>query len=222
MSRMLLFSTGSCAFGSMVALEWAQQPYRLCRVAVEDHHAPVHLAINPTGEVPSLILDSGVLTESFAILHHIGANSKNPRITPRQGTAEFDRFNMILSYLTSTFHPAFRPIIHADRYAPEPYVESVRECAVQALPKYYAHIESLLAEREWFVGNTASAVDVYLYGLARWGASFFSIREMYPQIAALTQRLESDPAVQFALSAEQGTLPQSSTYCEGFVALRDI
>ncbi len=67
MSRMLLCTTGSYAFGSMVAVEWTQQPYRLCRMPVEDHHALVHLAINPTGAVPSLVLDTGVRTD-FCVL----------------------------------------------------------------------------------------------------------------------------------------------------------
>ncbi|MGO7258855.1 glutathione S-transferase N-terminal domain-containing protein, partial [Rhizobium brockwellii] len=66
-----------CSFGSIVALEWSGLPYRLCRVEMPEMVSTDDYArINAVGETPSLLLEDGrTISESMAILHHIGARA---------------------------------------------------------------------------------------------------------------------------------------------------
>ena len=105
MSTILFYTPGSCAFGSMIALEWLGLPYRLCRVEKEVRASSDYAKVNPLKLVPVLRHGKTTLTESFAILDHLGACDEHRRLVPKQGTAHFDRLNEILSYLTTTFHP---------------------------------------------------------------------------------------------------------------------
>ena len=64
-----------CSFGSIVALEWLNQPYRLCRVnMLEDMQSDLYAQVNPARETPVLLLEDGsTLTQSAAILQNIAA-----------------------------------------------------------------------------------------------------------------------------------------------------
>jgi glutathione S-transferase len=62
----LFFTPESCGLGSSIALEWLGKPYRLCRLSVADHNDPAYLRLSPLGEVPALLTDDRVITESFA------------------------------------------------------------------------------------------------------------------------------------------------------------
>ena len=221
MTPVLFLTPGSCGLGSNIALEWLGKPYRLCRLNVADHTDPDYLRLSPLGEVPALITGARVITESFAILHHLGAQDASGRLVPH-GSDAIDRLNQTLSYLVSTFHPAFRPVFHADRFATtESGKREAFEAAVARLPREYAHVEGLLAPTGWFVGATPSVADAYFLGLARWGDKYVD-QSNYPNVRRLRERMAQDPAVAFALAAEQGDPLASSGKFEGMVELVDI
>jgi glutathione S-transferase len=214
----LFFTPGSCGLGSNIALEWLGKPYRLCRLSPADHTDPAYLRLSPLGEVPALVTGDRVITESFAILHHLGAQDPSGRLVPRD-PGSFDRLNQTLSYLVSTFHPAFRPVFHADRFAiTEAGHREALEAGVARLPKEYDHVEGLLEATGWFVGGAPTVADAYFLGLARWGDEFVH-RTAYPNIRRLRERMGEDPAVAFALAAEQGRPTISSGRFEGLVNL---
>ena len=64
-----------CSFGSIVALEWLGEPYRLCRIEMPAVvQSDAYREINPVGETPTLVTATGdPISESMAILNHLGA-----------------------------------------------------------------------------------------------------------------------------------------------------
>lgn len=221
MTPILFVTPGSCGLGSIVALEWLGRPYRISRLSVEEHSDVRYLALSPLGEVPALLSSGRILTESFAILHHLGTQDAAGRLIPKDA-ASFDRLNQSLAYLVSTFHAGFRPIFHPDRFAiTEAGRKEAYDAAVGRLPKEYAHVERLLEDTGWFAGPGPSVVDAYFLGLARWGDKFIDVRS-YPNIRRLRERLSEDPAVAFALDVEQGNSNTSSGSFQGLIGLADV
>ena len=94
-----------CSFGSIVALEWLGQPYRLCRIDMPNEvTGDAYRRINPIGETPSLLDGDGqVISESLAILNHLGARGIDRGLGFAQGTRDFDRLNQLLAYLNTSF-----------------------------------------------------------------------------------------------------------------------
>src|SRR5688572_4734757 len=84
-----------CSLGSIVALEWTGQPYRLCRIDMPGVvSGAAYRRINPVGETPSLMTACGeVVSESLAILNHIGAGALDSGLAFPQGSGDFDRLN---------------------------------------------------------------------------------------------------------------------------------
>ena len=61
-----------CSFGSIVALEWLGQPYRLASNMPDDMQSDCYAQVNPVRETPVLLLENGAtLSESAAILQNI-------------------------------------------------------------------------------------------------------------------------------------------------------
>ena len=219
----LFFAKGSCAFGSIVGLEWLGQPYRLVRTQKSDHTNPAYRRFNPTGEVPTLLVGDRTISESVAILHHVGSRDPRHSLVPAQGTAAFDQFNQILGYLVTSVHPGFAPFFHADRLGgpTQAAQRAVHEAGLARLPERYERIEALLSATGWLVGDAPTLADAYLIGIIRWGDDLIN-QSPYANLRALRDRLAQDPAVRFAQAVEDGDAASPSGAFQGFVKLDDL
>ena len=70
----LFGSAGSGSAAVEMALERCGVPYRVVRASTWEDDSPRAelLAVNPLGQIPTLQTDEGVITESAAILIHLG------------------------------------------------------------------------------------------------------------------------------------------------------
>ena len=145
-----------CSFGSIVALEWLGQPYRLCRVNMpQDMQDDLYAQVNPVRETPVLLLESGAtLSESAAILQNIAYRDLGRGLGFRQGTPEYDRLNQVVAFLNTTFFSAFGPLWTAYEMEENPPVqEMLRTLGRKQVAKAHAHLEAMLGDREWLAGD---------------------------------------------------------------------
>ncbi|EJC82212.1 glutathione S-transferase [Rhizobium leguminosarum bv. trifolii WSM2297] len=203
-----------CSFGSIVALEWSGLPYRLCRVEMPEMvSSDDYLRINPVGETPSLLLDDGrVISESMAILQHIGARTVGSGRAFVQGSEDFDRLNQMLAFLNTTFFKAFGPLWYAFEHALQPdEKQALTAYGIAAVEKAHYTLERLLDGREWLVGNGPSLADAYFVGIARWN-DFHKVvdRSQFPGLHRLYERMQQQPAVRFAHAIEHRQEAKSS------------
>lgn len=214
-----------CSFGSIVALEWSGLPYRLCRIEMPSEvTSDAYRGINPVAETPSRLASDGrVLSESFAILHHIGAQSRDPHLVPRQGTAAFDRFNQLLAFLNTGFFGSFAALWYAMEHGLDDAEQGpLRRMAHRKVRKAHADLELLLGEQPWLAGEHRSAADGYFMGIARWN-DFHQVldRRDFPRLHRLHERLRQDPAVRFAHAIEHGEPATSAGGFQGHVSLTE-
>ncbi|WP_129642715.1 glutathione S-transferase family protein [Peristeroidobacter agariperforans] len=215
-----------CSFGSIVALEWLGQPYRLCRIdMLRDMQSHLYARFHPDRKTPALLLEDGtVLTESAATLQNIAARGIPKGFGFAQGTREFDRLNQRIAFLTTTYFAAFGPLWHAykmDQNSPVPGV--LREVGRETVAKANEQLESMLANSEWLMGSRKSLADAYFIGLARWGKYHRVVEPgQYPNVDRLIHRLEADPAVVFAHAIEDERSAASSGGFRGHIALEEL
>lgn len=215
-----------CSFGSIVALEWLNQPYRLCRVNMpEDMQTDLYAQINPVRETPALLLENGaVLTESAAILQNIAARGIAQGLGFAQGTLEFDRLNQRLAFLNTTFFSAFSPLWRAYEMEENPPVQNMlRDLGGSSVAKAHAQLDAMLANQEWLVGNQRTVADAYFVGLARWANYHRVIKQTdYPNVLGLFEKLEADPAVAFAHAIEEARPAKSAGGFRGHVTFEEL
>lgn len=215
-----------CSFGSIVALEWLNQPYRLCRIDMpQDMRSELYARINPVRETPVLLLENHLaLSESAAILQNISMRGVKQGLGIAPGTPRFDRLNQVIAFLNTTFFSSFSPLWKAYEMESNPPVQDLlRELGRAEVAKAHAHVEAMLADREWLAGDQRTVADAYFMGLARWATYHRAVDQRdYPRLHRLVQRLEADPAVIFAHAIEEQRPAQSSGGFRGHVSLAEV
>jgi glutathione S-transferase len=214
-----------CSFGSIVALEWLGQPYRLVRVTMpEDMQSDLYARFNPVRETPVLLLENGFsLSESAAILQNIAARAPD-RLGFPAGTVEHERLNQRMAFLNTTFFSAFSPLWAAYEMEENPPVQNVlRDQGRRLVAKAHGQLDAMLDGRDWLVGSRRTVADAYLSGLARWAPYHQAVDQAaYPNLSRLLRKLDADPAVIFARAIEAGEAPQGSGGFRGHVTLEDL
>ncbi|TLM76593.1 glutathione S-transferase family protein [Microbulbifer harenosus] len=215
-----------CSFGSIVALEWLGKPYQLCRVEMPEMvTTEVFRRINPVAETPSLLTNTGdVISESIAILSHIGAQGIEQKLGFAQGTREFDQLNQMLAFLNTTFFGAFAPLWHALEHSAEgAKKEALTHYGRGAVERAHTALEAMLGNKEWLLGKQRTLADAYFIGIARWNEYHKVVdRRDYPGLQRLYNKLEADQAVIFAHAIERQEVGASSGGFQGEIGLSDV
>lgn len=223
----LLYGVPSgCSFGSIVALEWLGLPYRLSRIAMpEDVTSDDYRRLNPVAETPTLITPDGeAISESMAILNHLGARGLGTGLAFAQGTRDFDRLNQMLAFLNTTFFNAFSPLWHALEHGSEGTEKRVlTDYGRGKVVRAHAVLEQMLGDRPWLLGDQRTLADAYFIGIARW-TRYHDVadRRDYPRLQRLFEQLEADPAVIFAHAIEAERPAVSAGGFLGHVSLREV
>jgi glutathione S-transferase len=215
-----------CSFGSIVALEWLGEPYRLCRIEMpEVVQSDVYRQINPIGETPTLVTATGEwISESMAILNHLGARGISKGLSYAQGTPGFDRLNQVLAFLNTSFFAAFGPLWYALEHGIEGSDKEVlRAYGAAKVTKAHADLEQMLGHKDWLLGDRRTFADAYFTGIARWTKYHDVVdRRDYPGLQRLFERLEADPAVRFAHAIERGEPAVSVGSFMGEISLDEV
>lgn len=217
-----------CSFGSIVALEWLGQPYRLHRIdMLADKPGGAFAKASPLGQTPALLLGyGGGLSESLAILHHIAARGLDKGLGFAQGSKEFDQLNWMLSYLHTSFHSDLGYAWNAFKLDKNDKAgrELLRKMAREKAANDYAYLQSVLEGREWLVGDHKTVADAYFIGIARWGEDLglFDLAKEYPRLHQHMAKLEADPAVIFAHAIEDETPATSTGGFRGHTTINEL
>jgi glutathione S-transferase len=201
MNMNLYYSPGACSLAAHIAMREAGLSCKCVRVDLMRKTVAAdgsnYLAINPMGQVPSLLLADGVLlTECAAVLQYIADLAPSARLAPPAGSLERYRLMSILNFIATELHKAFAPLFHP--HTPEDYKAAVR-CDRRAL----LHIEAMLADgRSWLMGEDFSVADAYLFSVLRLGPRIGIALEAFPQTAEFMARAAGRVAVGRALAAE--------------------
>lgn len=220
------FPLGS-SMGLVAALEWLGKPYRLCRVdMLGEMREPSFARINARHETPAFVNEHGlVFSETMAIVRWIENRDSERRISFDPLSAESDRMHQFIGFLNTGFTAAFTPHwVALEMDPPNPALQkTLREWGAQRIIERHDKIEAMLGDTPYVMGERPTLADAVLVGVARW-LDFHEIadKSRWPRLARLRQRLESDPAVKYAVALEDGERPAYSGLCKGHLSLETL
>jgi glutathione S-transferase len=202
----LYYAVGACSLAPHVALEWIGAPYEAARVQYGSREL---LAVNPAGAVPTLREDDGwLLTQAGAILDYLAQKHPEAKLaggSDMRAKAEAHRWS---AFFTSDVHSAFWPIFMPDRYSTdgsENARRAVAEAGRKLVAKQFGILNRHLDGREYILDGGRSVMDAYSFPMIRWAIKLLpgGLNE-YPNVQALHDRMNADPAVQKVLARETG------------------
>lgn len=125
-----------------------------------EHKTSGFLALNPKGQVPALLLDSGeVITETPAIMLAIGEMAPESGLIPADRVQRWQVMEWLSWYayqFPRAFQPAFRPAI----FGPPPAENQIREGGLKRVGEVLEFLESRLGGQDWLVGGRLTAADL--------------------------------------------------------------
>jgi glutathione S-transferase len=181
----LYFAPGASSMAPHIALHEIGVPFesRPISFADKENRTPEYLAINPGGQVPTLLIDGRPLTEVAAILFYLARRFPAAGLLPQHELEAQAQVVSWMSYIASTVHPARRQGLDHAR-------------------AIYAQADQRLGSRDWVVG-TYSIADIHLFRLFwRFRNSLNPPDSEFPNLVRHYHRMMARPAVQRTCEVE--------------------
>ncbi len=203
------YAPGTVSPATHIALEDAGAEYRPHRLDLskEEQRRPEYLAINPKGRVPALVTSRGVLTETPAMLAFVAQSYPAAQLAPLDDPFAFGQIQAFNTYLCSTLHVA-----HAHKGRGHRWVDD--DAAIAAMQRKipetvgacFAYIEEQALVGPYFMGETYSIADAYLFTVAQWMELDSIDPAKFPKVLAHREMMSQRKSVQDALRMEsEGT-----------------
>lgn len=162
------------------------------------HLAPDFLAINPRGQLPALALPDGtVMTESAAMILHLVDAHPEAGLAPAPGSSARARFDRWLLYLAVDAYTADLRVYYPDRFTADPAgADAVKAQGLADMERSLGIVEEhLKGEGPYLLGETFSAVDIYLTMIVHWHPAVDDLLARLPALARLCERVRARPAI---------------------------
>ena len=198
---MLYGSAGSGSAAVEMALARCGQPCRVLRASTwEPDSAQAELQrVNPLGQIPTLVApDGGVLTESAAILIHLGLLFPESGLLP-DGPAARAQALRALVFIAANCYAAIGVIDYPERWTlpadDAATNERVRAGARARLHAYWTTFADLFGGEPYLGGEAPGALDLLAATVSKWSGARAHLTAQRPAFHATLLRVEAHPAV---------------------------
>lgn len=184
-------------------VQWAlaelEIPHEAVRIDLKSgaQKAPAFLALNPMGQVPTLVDDGQPMFESSAIIVHLGDRYGVERgLWPALGSPERMVALTWLAWGAVTYGATLRlAMAHSEQWAPAELRNAGQLDRAQARhAELLKVLDGRLDGRTWLTGETFTLADAYLASIVGWGTRVvkFDLGRA-PHVAAWVGRAMSRP-----------------------------
>ena len=161
-----------------------------------------HLARNPIGRVPVLVIDGHTLAESVAILEYLDETRPSPALYPRDPYLRA-RVRQVVETVNAAIQPfqntrAFERA-GADAAAQKHYAHRFNEAGLEALERLLVELARELGESRHAVGDALTAADLFVVpqvaGARRFGVDVARFSRVLAVEAAALATEHARPAL---------------------------
>jgi len=196
----LYYSPGACSLSPHIALHEAGVAHELVKVdlkAKKTEKGEDFTAINPKGQVPALMLDSGELvTEGPVIVQVIADKAPAKNLAPANGTDARYKMQEWLNFTTSELHKNFSPLF-------SPVIpDEVKKFFTDRIIGKFKYADSQLAGRDYLMGKQFTVADGYMFVMLTWADRTKIDLSAMKNLMAFKGRVAARPNVQAALKME--------------------
>ena len=154
--------------------------------------------INPIAQIPTLVLDDGsVLTESAAILIHLGLAHPQSALLASDPSGRAQQIRGLV-YIAANCYAGIGILDFPDRWYPDP--DEAVKAAMQTRGKARVHeLWQIFADQfpaaPWLSGERLGALDILAATVSRWSGARAALATSRPGFAALLARIDADPRI---------------------------
>jgi GST-like protein len=155
-------------------------------------------AVNPLRQIPALVLpDNSVLTESAAILIHLGLAYPSSGLLPAGESARAQAIRGLV-YIAANCYAAIGVIDYPERWCAD-IDELAKERILRGTRKRLHHCWDIFADsfpaRPYLGGDAPGALDLLACVVSKWSGSRPHLFDSRPDFHALLERIETHPRI---------------------------
>jgi glutathione S-transferase len=205
----LFYAPGAASFAVHWMLIELGVPFTTTRLDLsqrEQKHDE-YLALNPSGQVPTLVIDGRPHAETAALLLLLAEQHPERGFAPPPGSPERAEFLQRALYIANTLQPAFRAWFYADEPAGPENAAAAAERARIAIEACWDRLAGILADgRAYLLGDRLTTLDFHTGMLMRWSRAMPRPAQSWPPLARYLETLAAMPSLRRVHEAE--ALPQ--------------
>jgi GST-like protein len=191
---------GSGSASIEVALEMAGLAYRQVEAASWKPSPGLDelKSFMPLAQIPTLRLDDGsVLTESAAILIHLGLAHPASGLLASDAARQAQQIRGLV-YIAANCYAGIGILDYPERWYPDPddaVKEKMKVRGQARLHELWALFADQFPATPWLSGERLGALDILAATVSKWSGARKALAESRPGFAQLLARIESDPQV---------------------------
>ena len=189
---------GSGSAAVECALNLAQVPYQTIDAATwaADSALDRLRQVNPLGQIPTLVLPDGtVLTESAAILIHLGLQSPASGLLSAQPSARAAQLRGLV-YIAANCYSAIGIIDYPARWLAKPAETAQANLKAGTRARLHAQWDAFadcFAPTPWLSGDAPGALDILAAVVSRWGGARRHLQHSRPVLARCLAAVDAHP-----------------------------
>ncbi|HSX51459.1 MAG TPA: glutathione S-transferase family protein [Cellvibrio sp.] len=134
-----------------------------------------YLKLNPTGRIPTLLVDGEPIYESAAICLLLCERHSDKNLIPPAGTLARAKFYQWLFYLNASLQPELMVYFYPQKHIADPLgKDAIKQAQQIRITQMFALLDQELDDKEFLLGDALSACDFVLFMLLHWGRDFES------------------------------------------------
>ena len=190
----LYFSPGTASMAVHWLLLELAVPHELVRVDLggNEQKSSAYLKLNPSGVVPTLIIEGVPRYECAALLMLLA--ERHPEAGFEPAAAARADYLVWTVHFANTLQPAFRAWFYPDEPAGAANADAAKAAARIRIEAVWDRVNAQLVGRTYLLGDAVSALDVYATMLMRWSRNMPKPATAWPEIAAYVARMTARPA----------------------------
>jgi glutathione S-transferase len=172
-------------------------PHERVLVDIEagEHRKPDYLKLNPSGVVPTLLVDGSPLGEAAALCMILAERHPEAGFAPAVGHDQRAAYISWMFYLSNTLQTAYHSWFYPDQPAGAGAVEPVKAAARLRIESCLERIDRQIAKSgSYLLGDRVTAADFVTTMLMRWARNMPKPATDWPAIADYVKRMKSRPS----------------------------
>ncbi len=203
----LFYYPRNASFAPHMLMAEMQLDYELMLVdrKTEAQKNPEYLKLNPTGRIPTLVVDDQPIYESAAICLFLCERHPDKNLIPSSGTLERAKFYQWLFYLNASLQPELMVYFYPQKHTTATTgLDAIKLAQQIRITEMFSLLDRELEGKAFLLGDNISACDFVLFMLLHWGSGFERPPLSFPHLSRYLRTMAKRPSV-IAVCALEGT-----------------
>jgi glutathione S-transferase len=160
-----------------------------------EHRKPEYLKLNPSGVVPTLVVDGVPLGEAAALCMILAERHPEAGFAPAIGHKQRAAYLSWMFFLSNTLQVAYHNWFYPDQPAGPAGVEAVQASARSRIEAALDRVDRQIASSgAYLLGDRVTAADFVTTMLMRWARNMPKPATEWPAIAGYVKRMKARPS----------------------------